>query len=300
VAEFTNVQRRITELAVVGRPAGGLGRHINHDERSNAYRHAAGARPTSAILWPRSIPVLDQGQVGSCTGNACVGVLATNPNDDAALVATGVVLDEAEALTIYSAAEVIDGDGPYPPNDNGSSGLSAAQAAKNAGLCSGYQHALTVEEAYTAIGVGPFMVGSNWYSSFDSPDASGVVTIAAGATVRGGHEYECRGYDPATGLWHLVNSWGTSYGVAGEFFYSDATLARLLAESGDITSLVPLSQPAPVPTPTPTPTPSPVPTPTPTPTPPKPPPPTPPAPSDPIAAWLAYVHRVIDWLFGIG
>jgi hypothetical protein len=240
--------------------------------------------------------VLDQGQVGSCTGNACVGVLATTPNHDAALVATGVVLDEAEALTIYSAAEVIDGDGPYPPNDNGSSGLSAAKAAKAAGLCSGYLHALTLDEAYTAIGVGPFMVGSNWYTSMDSPDASGVVTITVDATVRGGHEYECRGYDPATGLWHLVNSWGTSYGVAGEFFYDDATLTRLLAESGDITSLVPLSQPAPTPTP-----PSPVPTPTPSPTPTPTPSPMPPVPTPDqwsrIVAWLrAEGHQIEEWL----
>lgn len=244
--------RRIPETVVEGKR---LGRHVLHDPRSLAFQiHAVGAAAT--VKWDRRIPVLDQGDIGSCTGNAAVGHLGTEPDDDAvaSLLASGALkLDEAEALRIYSAAEVIDGDGPYPPNDNGSSGLSVAKAAKAAGLISGYLHITSLAACQTAIKAGPFIVGSNWYTSMDNPTATGLVQVSG--QVRGGHEYECVGYDAATDLWEFVNSWGSGYGQAGHFFYSSASFTRLLSEEGDATQFVPLSQPAPTPVPTPTPAP---------------------------------------------
>lgn len=261
---MTATVRQIPEVIVEGKR---LGRHVNHDDRSLQYLHADGT-PTT-VRWNREIPVLDQGNVGSCTGNACTGALGTDPDYSsslAAMIAAGQLnLNEDEALALYSAAEVIDGDGPYPPNDNGSSGLSVAKAAKAAGYCSGYMHATSIAQAHTAIQTGPVMIGSNWYDSMDTPDENGLVTIAPGATVRGGHEYEAIAYDAATDLWELVNSWGESFGVKGHFFYSSATFERLLSEEGDVTSLVALSQPAPTPTPAPVPTPPAPPTPTPVP-----------------------------------
>ena len=249
---MTVTKRQIPEIIVDGKR---LGRHVHHDDRSDAFAVTADGTVASAS-WTRVIPVLDQGNVGSCTGNATVGVLGTDPFDPTE--PAGVVLDEAEALTIYSAAEVIDGDGPYPPNDNGSSGLSVAKAAKNAGLISGYRDIGTVAAAQTVIQTGPFIIGSDWYTSFDTPDANGLVVITPEATVRGGHEYECRGYDATTDLWNLVNSWGLSYGANGEFFYSSTTFAKLLEGSdGDATVFVSLSNPAPVPVPVPVPVPAP-------------------------------------------
>lgn len=229
-----------------------LGRVVNHDARSLAYLVAETTTPTSAS-WSRRVPVLDQGNIGSCTGNATVGVLGTDPFYSTVKIA----LDESEALAIYSAAEVIDGDGPYPPNDNGSSGLSVAKAAKNAGLISGYQHITSVAAAQTAIVTGPFIVGSDWYTGMDNPTATGLVQ--ATGTVRGGHEYECYAYDAAADMWHFYNSWGTSYGDEGTFCYSSATFAKLLKADGDATTFVPLTQPAPTPTPVPTPAPTPTP-----------------------------------------
>lgn len=229
-----------------------LGRNIYHDSRNKAYpwRRQLPTEMMKSQLWPRHIPILDQGNAGSCTGNEQVGALGTGPIFDA-LPAAHFTLDERLAVQIYSGAETIDGDGPYPPNDNGSSGPSAAQVAKNLGLISGYLHCFSLADVLDALETGPVGIGSNWYDSMDSPDSSGLVAISTGASIRGGHEYLCRGKDVDRKVVFLDNSWGTGFGVAGSFTYSYATLERLLSEQGDGTVSLPLSVPVPVPVPVP-------------------------------------------------
>jgi hypothetical protein len=247
-------RRRITEHVVPGKR---LGRHVGHDSRNLAYPwRRQEDRQLTSQLWSRSIPVLDQGQVGSCTGNAQTGTLGCDP-DVGALPAGHPALDENLALKIYSAAETIDGDGPYPPNDNGSTGPSAAKAAMKMGLISGYLHCLSLADVLDALEEHPVCIGSNWYDSMDAPDSSGLVTVSAGAQVRGGHEYLCRGKSVEDKLVFLDNSWGTGWGKQGSFTYSWNTLDRLLHEQGDGTVSLPLTVPAPTPVPAPVPTPNP-------------------------------------------
>src|SRR5262249_23759592 len=100
-----------------------------------------------------------------------------------------------------------------------------------------------------ALQAGPVLVGVNWYSSFDDPDASGYVTITSGASVRGGHEFLVRGIDPGAQRFHADNSWGADWGDRGMFQFSYATMERLLSEQGDCTVPVPAALPAPVPVP---------------------------------------------------
>lgn len=232
----------LDEIEVPGKR---LGRHINHDPRSWDYRIGREAAPAS-VSWTRRIPILDQGSLGSCTGNALVGALGTDPDFDTLVATIKTTLTESLAIQIYSEAEKIDGGAGYPPEDEGSSGLSVAKAAVHDGLLSGYQHAMSVEEAHAAIQTGPFIVGSYWYTSMDSP-VNGLVTV--GGSIRGGHEYECLEYDLVNDLWIFANSWGSSWGKSGYFCYNSATFANLLSQDGDVTQLVPISAPAPVPTP---------------------------------------------------
>lgn len=245
---YTVYRRRIEEHRVPGMP---LGRHVHHDSRSLAYLYPA-ATSQATVIHERRIPVLDQGDVGSCTGNAETGVIGTDPLYSA-LPSGHLGLNEMEALRLYSAAETIDGDGPYPPSDNGSSGLSVAKAAKAAGLISGYQHATSVQAMISALQQYPVIIGINWYDSFDDPDGEGLVTITKGAQVRGGHEVEVIGWSSTSNLFTAVNSWGTSYGVNGTFLFSADTMTRLFAEEGDCTISLPLTVPAPTPTPQPVP-----------------------------------------------
>lgn len=238
--------RRIPERVVPGRP---LGRHVRHDPRSLAYA----VEPTGVVVsktWKRDTAVLDQGNLGSCTGNAACGVIGSDPfHDVVAQLVPSFRFDEDAAIALYSYATTVDSfQGSYPPEDTGSDGLSVAKAAKARGLISGYQHILSAAAAQTAIASGPFITGVNWYSSMDDPDSRGLVTV--GGEVRGGHEFEVIGYDATSDVWEFVNSWGTSWGTAGHFFMATADYARLLSEQGDATTFVPLTAPAPTPTPT--------------------------------------------------
>lgn len=230
-----------------------LGRHVLHDSRSLDYRHVASGRELVAVEHARHIPILDQGDVGSCTGNAATGGLATEPVELADVVAKVLAeLNEAYALGIYSDAETIDGDGPYPPNDNGSSGLSVAKVLKARGLISGYRHATSLEDALDALQGGPVLWGTSWVAGFDSIDANGQIHWTGAS--RGGHELVLRGDDPTTELVDGDNSWGTTWGpLGGRFKISHADLAKSLADDGDITILVPFVAPAP-PNPEPVPT----------------------------------------------
>lgn len=229
-----------------------LGRHVRHDSRSLNYRIAPTAAAPVTKLWERKIPYLNQGNVGSCVGNASVGELGTGPVYDALVdkIKAGLKLDEPEAVKLYGLATALDPyPGTYPPTDTGSDGLSGAQACQQLGLISGYTHALSFDDVITGLQSGPMIVGSNWYSSMDNPDGNGLVTVSG--NVRGGHEYLCRGVDMEHELLTLDNSWGTGWGKGGSFYYSFASMQRLLSEEGDATLFIPISAPAPQPNPQP-------------------------------------------------
>jgi hypothetical protein len=242
----TVVHRVIPETKVDGKP---LGRVVRHDSRSLDYlvpeMSRRAQRKMSSYTWRRDVPIFDQGQLGSCTGNASVGVLGTEPFDPT--LPKGITPNEPMAVSVYSDAEKVDGGAGYPPEDNGSSGLSVAKVLKARGLIIGYTHITSVAAAKIAIAKGPFIVGSNWYDGMDTPDSTGLVT--ATGNVRGGHEYECFGYDAAADLWWFDNSWNTTYGKTGTFCYSSATFAALLKQQGDATVFTPLPVAAPTPTP---------------------------------------------------
>jgi hypothetical protein len=159
-------------------------------------------------------------------------------------------LDQRDAVSIYSEATTLDPfSGSYPPDDTGSSGLAAAKAAKNQGYISGYQHAFSLEDALGAVMKTPTITGFWWYSSFDSPDDDGLVSISSNAYRRGGHEVCIDGFDADKGLVWFRNSWGEWWGVDGRFCMTVATYAQLLNDSGDATVFVPLTAPAPTPVP---------------------------------------------------
>lgn len=216
--------------------AGRLGRHVEHDPLSRGFPFTIDeAVPLTKVLWRRYGNPFNQGNLGSCTGNALAGVLNTVPFHKAA----GKLMTEKDAIAFYTAATVIDGfPGQWPPDDTGSSGLAVCKVAKANKLISGYQHAFSITSALQALMHGPVITGVNWYAGFDVPDSRGIVTI--GGSIRGGHEFEVLGYDPATDLLTCENSWGLGWGVMGRFHFTSKTWAKLLGQQGDVTVPLPL------------------------------------------------------------
>lgn len=230
------------------RPA--LGRHVHHDPRSLRYAHPV--LPRSALAsqhWTRRSPVLDQGSIGSCTGNAAAGWLATDSStrrgrDD---------VTEDLALSLYHEATVLDSyDGTYPPTDSGSDGLSVAKALQQAGYCTGYTHAFSVDALCTALQTGPALIGVSWYDSMFTPASDGRIPVRTSSGLAGGHELVVDQVVMQAGvpiqIW-VTNSWSQDWGVAGRGYFTGLDLATLLADDGDVT--VPTAPATPAPTPAP-------------------------------------------------
>ncbi|KAB7850116.1 hypothetical protein [Streptomyces mobaraensis] len=237
---------------------GRLGRHIEHDPRSRAYALSEDLLPSAyaSVEHPVRIPVLDQGGLGSCTGNAAEALLGSDPLygaipvDTAARPTGDAATDERQAVALYAAATRLDRiHGQYPPTDTGSTGLAVAKAAQKAGVIAGYQHAFGLDATLRALTAAPVIVGVNWYEGFDTPDAAGHVTVAG--SVRGGHEFLLYGIDADQRAVLARNSWGAGWGAGGCFRFSFDDLGRLLDEQGDATVFAPLTGPAPTPAPTP-------------------------------------------------
>lgn len=215
------------------RIGGTLGRHVEHDPRSRTFR-ATLSPEIRTVRHRRYGHIFDQGELGSCTGNALAGALNTVPTHR-----RGVTLHEPDAVSLYAAATALDSfDGTYPPDDTGSSGLAVCKAGVAAGYLASYQHTFTVEEALAALTLRSVITGVAWYESFDRPDADGIVTVAG--EIRGGHEFEMLailrvGATLDDTVVEAANSWGDQWAVRGRFRMTAKTWASLLEQEGDVT-----------------------------------------------------------------
>lgn len=206
-----------------------LARYIEHDDRSRNY--PAPTADVRTVFWTRHGSVLNQGQLGSCTGNATVDQLNHNP-----LWSKGKTRHEKQAVQCYTLATKLDNiPGSYPDQDTGSTALAAAKAANQLGWISSYTHAFGFDHCLAALSVQPVMVGTNWYEDMFNPDPDGTVHI--GGQVAGGHEYALTGIDLNNRRVQALNSWGRGWANHGNFWIGFDDLERLLSEQGDCTAL---------------------------------------------------------------
>jgi hypothetical protein len=227
-----------------------LGRSINHDSESRRYAYPARTQTLVTVRHRRWIDVLDQGDLGSCTGNAGIGCLGTDPFYKTLPASPTFSEDELGARGLYSAASQADPyPGEWPPDDTGSDGLTIAKVLAAAGMIAGYRHAFSLDAALAALQEQPVITGVNWHEGMYQPDPTGLVHPTG--PVAGGHEFVADAYDADRGLVGFTNSWGTSWGLEGRFYLQAEDWGTLLGEQGDVTVFVPLTQPAPTPTPAP-------------------------------------------------
>lgn len=234
-----------------------LGRIVQHDERSRRFALPESDISTlKSVKWTRYAPVFDQGNLGSCTGNAAVGLIGTSPFYDTLMAVNRLpALNENTAVDVYSRATAIDEwPGQFPPEDTGSSGLAVAKILKEMQLISEYRHAFSFNAAITALAQAPVITGVTWYDSFFYPTTAGQCAIGANSSSAGGHEICIDELDVERQRVWFTNSWGPTWGINGRAWFSWQTWQQLLADSGDVTQITPLVG-VPVTPPTPTPTP---------------------------------------------
>ena len=212
-----------------------LGRHQWLDGRSLAHMVEndvqAMGRPLKNQSWERALAILDQGNLGSCTGNAGTGALGTQPFYDAAgkavlPAANDAVAGEQFAVQLYSDATKVDAyPGTYPPDDTGSSGLAICKVLKSRGTIRGYRFARSAYGLLQLLQNGPVLQGMPWYGAFFTPDGQGYIDSDPNwqsSGVQGGHEVEAIGVeldasDAFNSTIVYANSWGTGWGLQGLF-----------------------------------------------------------------------------------
>jgi hypothetical protein len=225
----------------------GFGRNVNHDPRSRRFPVRAAA-PLRSVMHNRRVPIFDQGGLGSCTGNAALGCMGTEPFYSTITASMQAwKFDQDAAVGLYAAATEMDQFyGTYPPTDTGSDGLSVAKVLKDQwGWISGYEHAFSIDQFLTGLMLRPCIVGTEWTSGMWEPTADGVIRPKGRA--QGGHEYQAIGLDEPRGLIWFVNSWGTSWAKGGFHAMQVEDFATLLTRQGDATFFTPLSESAPAP-----------------------------------------------------
>jgi hypothetical protein len=212
-----------------------LGRNLWLDGRSlphmieNSVADMSG--PVQSTQWERVLTILDQGDLGSCTGNAGAGSLGSEPFFSA--TGQGVLPDPTDAqaaeqfaIDLYAAATQVDAyAGTYPPDDTGSSGLAICKVLKDRGTISGYRFARSAYGFVRLLQQGPVLQGMPWYEAFFQPGTGGFIDADPrwrSSGLAGGHEVEALGIDLDTSdifnsAITYANSWGTGWGDGGLF-----------------------------------------------------------------------------------
>jgi C1A family cysteine protease len=228
---------------------------------------APAALPASVDLRPRDVPIYNQGQLGSCTGNGWAGICQYRKHNEPVATAKLSLWDRAlifarvrkrpvppkpddaapSRLFIYynerdlegttgsdSGAAVADGgkvvstlgvppESAWPYSDSGSRfrtrpPASAYQAAKRhvTPPPSSVDTTDLAEVKRTLSQGHPIVFGFIVYRSFESIGPDGVYQPAG--RVVGGHCVEAVGYDDASSMIIVRNSWGTQWGDRGYFY----------------------------------------------------------------------------------
>jgi hypothetical protein len=233
------------------RPGQYLGRNLELDSRSLGYLldPALAQQPIKPAEWAPPIPTLDQGQTGSCTGNAGTYHLATLLGasrlsevrlDGYPLTPNDAARNEEFARQLYHHATIEDGfQGTWPPDDTGSSGLGVCRSLKKAGLIPRYVWATTSRGMASFLQRSGCIIGMPWMEAFFQTDRDGFIDHDPNwyySGVAGGHEVYVEAlekwdeHDMRNGIIRFHNSWTDGWGDHGRGRMRISTYERLRAE----------------------------------------------------------------------
>lgn len=237
-----------------------LGRNVFLDSRSKNFAVQPDATPVTSIRHPQYIGILNQGDIGSCTGNASTSCAYHDPFFTPGMPNWPYAPDEQGAQAWYHDNTVNDGyPGTWtPPNsgeDTGSDGLTSSKNAVTAGIASGYQAALDLDSSLQQLMKVPGITGIPWYNSMFNVGSDGLLTVDQKSGLAGGHELVVdeivAADEPGNGTGQLLvggdNSWDISWGKAGRWYLKAADWWTLRQQEGDVYFWTPKASPAPVP-----------------------------------------------------
>jgi C1A family cysteine protease len=206
-----------------------------------------------------TLPVYDQGDLGSCTANA--GVLYRRYLAQKFSKYSAPDRDLSR-LFLYYQERVLDGDAQ---DDDGAQARDAFRVLAHTGVCSeeddpyvaadfaspvwndtpkevtaaaeykigAYHRIPDVNAARSVLASGyPVLLGFTAYTSFEDIGNEGVMPMPTmSEPVIGGHAVVIRGYDDAREVFLVQNSWGAGWGAGGCFwmpyaFLQDTTLSE--------------------------------------------------------------------------
>lgn len=209
------------------------------DTRDHLFAAAPMALPDVIDLSPQCSAVEDQGQLGSCTGNAIVGALecmGSKPTVDLSRlfvyynerVTEGTVNEDAGAIIrdgIKSIAALgVCPEKAWPYNVLKFTKKPTATAYKKAlpRKITSYQRLQTLADMRHCLASGkPFVFGFSVFESFESDAvaATGLMPMPSKLDKNlGGHAVCAVGYDQTKQLVKVRNSWGTGWGDKGYFY----------------------------------------------------------------------------------
>jgi hypothetical protein len=131
---------------------------------------------------------------------------------------------------LYDAFREFDGlDGDYA----GTTVRAGAKVFQKLGIVSEYRWALTLEDVINAVTyIGPMVAGTRWTERMNDPTSKQFIIKPGGKTI-GGHAYLINGVDTDKELFRIKNSWGTSWGNAGQAYIRFSDFERLLHDQGE-------------------------------------------------------------------
>jgi hypothetical protein len=227
------------------------GRHVVHDPRSRDYawkapRAVLGSTPRS-VRHRSHLGILDQGDLGSCTGNASTKAITYGHFwrlSQQHLLKQGQPnwqgVDERYAIGVYSDATRLDDvRGTFPPDDTGSAGIYVAKVLQGRGLIGTYRHTFSFEDFLAAVAHQAVIIGIPWYEGMFNPDEEGYIRPTG--QVAGGHEVCIDEINFEERYVEFPNSWGLGWGLKGRAKVAWDDMADLLDQDGDCTVFSPVS-----------------------------------------------------------
>jgi len=233
------------------------------DSRSWNYALQPILAPIKPVRHQDAVGILDQGQVGSCTGESALSCSYHEPFYAPGAPSWAFSPDQPGAYAWYARNTREDsypGTFTYPPtggDDTGSDTLTSAKVAQEAGIITGYQMAGDLDSSLETLQDRPGQTGIPWYNSMFGAPSSGLLTVDVKSGLAGGHalcvDEIVAADDPRNGTGKMLvgmpNSWGPNFGDHGRCYLTVDDWWMLRQQQGDVYFWMPKSQPAPVPTP---------------------------------------------------